>query len=188
MPHLARHAAFSLLALGLVACGNEDSPSAATGGSATPDQPASAAPTAQFGSVDWSLDGQPATLSVDHALVNSSTPGLYRVRIEANPPEGAPTRHGPVMSLSFQLIHTSTSTTTRTALLSFDPRGPGTGWWSGRAGPESQISLTIDHAAETDGRMALSGRITGELISRSDEGATRAPVESRFSITAEVGD
>ena len=123
-----------------------------------------------------------------NALVNSSTPGLYYIRIEANPPEGAPTRHGPVLSLSFQLIHTATSTTTRTALLSYDPRGPGTGWWSGRAGPESQITLTIDHAAETDGRLSLSGHISGRLISRSDDGATTAPVEARFSIEAEIGD
>jgi hypothetical protein len=187
MPHPVSRAALSLFALGLVACGNEDSPSAAASGSAAAEA-ADAQATAAFGSVEWSLNGQPATLSVDNALVNSSTPGLYYIRIDANPPEGAPTRYGPVLSLSFQLIHTAASTTTRTALLSYDPRGPGTGWWSGRAGPESQIALTIDHANDADGRLSLSGHISGRLISRSDDGATTAPVEARFSIEAEVGE
>lgn len=187
MPHPVSRAALSLFALGLVACGSEDSPSAAASGSAAAET-ADAQPMAQFGSVEWSLNGQPGTLGVDNALVNSSTPGLYYIRIEANPPEGAPTRHGPVLSLSFQLIHTATASATRTAVLSYDPRGPGTGWWSGRAGPESQITLTIDHAAEADGRLSLSGHVSGRLISRSDDGATTAPVEARFSIEAEIGD
>jgi len=184
MPHTVSRAAVSLLALALVACGNEDesNPSANRDAGVS----ASARPSAQYGSVDWTLDGESIVMGVDTALANSSTPGLYAVRIDANPPDGAPTRHGPVLSRSFQLIPTGSSSTTRTAVLSFDPRGPGTGWWSGRAGSESQIRLNIENADVTNGRLTLSGRITGQLISRADNGATTAPVDARFSIETEV--
>ena len=66
------------------------------------------------------------------------------------------------------------------------PRGPGTGWWSGRTGSESQIRLTIEDADVTNGRLTLSGRITGQLISRADNGATTAPVDASFSIETDV--
>jgi len=142
--------------LGLAACNAEGENAAATGDNAA------------AGTVEWTAAGVNQTYSVSGGYAMPVSAGLHRIMIEANPPEGAPTRHGPALSMTFSLIGTGTASA-RTAVIAYDPRGPGTGWWARQGRGPGTVEFAIDEFSLEADTLSLTGRIEGELEPRGDQ-------------------